>query len=78
MREILERLMQRSPKLFRKLLRIAIGLMAIAGSLLALEGSDNIKLPYWISKGSEYAIIAGTVAMGISKLTVEGGYEKQH
>jgi len=77
MKEIIQRLKSKSPKLFRRLLRFSISLMAIAASLLGLESSNNITLPFWISKGCEYAIIAGTVAMGVSKLTVEGGYENE-
>jgi len=51
--------------------------MGIGFSVIALETNHSIKIPLWISKVCEYTIIAGTVATGLSALTVDGGYKKQ-
>jgi hypothetical protein len=50
--------------------------MGIGFSVIALETSHKIKIPFWIYKLCEYSIIAGTVATPLSALTVEGGYKK--
>ena len=76
MREILERLKQRSPKLFRKLQRICVAIISTAISVTALDGNFNIVLPLWVSQVCTYLIIAGTVAGGVGLLPVEGGYKK--
>jgi hypothetical protein len=75
MKEILERLKQRSPKLFRQIQRICVAIISTAISVTALDGNFNIVLPLWVSQVCTYLIIAGTVAGGVGLLPVEGGYK---
>ena len=76
MREILDRLKQRSPKLFRQIQRLCFALIGIAASVLALEATYGIELSETISHALEQVLITCTVVGGVSKLAVEGGYEK--
>ena len=76
MKEILQRLTQRSPKLFRQIQRLCIALIGIAGAVLALESVYNIELSEFVSHVLEQVLITCTVVGGVAKLAVEGGYEK--
>jgi hypothetical protein len=76
MNEILNRLKQRSPKLFRQIQRLCIGLIGIAGTVLALEATYGIELSATLSNVLQQVLITCTVVGGVSKLAVEGGYEK--
>ena len=76
MKEILNRLKQRSPKLFRQIQRLCIGLIGIAGTVLALEATYGIELSANLSNVLQQVLITCTVVGGVSKLAVEGGYEK--
>jgi len=76
MKEILQRLSQRSPKLFRQIQRLCLALMGLAGAVLALEAAYGIELSATLSHVLEQVLITCTIAGGIAKLAVEGGYEK--
>ena len=76
MREILSRLKQRSPKLFRQIQRLCLALIGIAGTVLALEATYGIELSERLSHVLEQVLITCTVVGGVAKLAVEGGYEK--
>jgi len=76
MKEILQRLTQRSPKLFRQIQRLCIALIGIAGAVLALESVYSIELSEFVSHVLEQVLITCTVVGGVAKLAVEGGYEK--
>ena len=76
MKEILSRLKQRSPKLFRQIQRLCLALIGIAGTVLALEATYGIELSERLSHVLEQVLITCTVVGGVAKLAVEGGYEK--
>jgi hypothetical protein len=76
MKEILARLKQRSPKLFRQIQRLCLALIGIAGTVLALEATYGIELSETLSHVLEQVLITCTVVGGVAKLAVEGGYEK--
>jgi len=77
MNEIIQRLFSRSPKLFRQIQRLCIGLIGIAGTVLALEATYGIQLSATIVNALQQVLITCTVVGGVAKLAVEGGYEKQ-
>jgi len=77
MKEILQRLTQRSPKLFRQIQRLCIALIGIAGTVLALEATYGIELSETIQHVLEQVLITCTVVGGVAKLAVEGGYEDE-
>jgi len=77
MKEILTRLSSRSPKLFRQIQRLCLAVMGLAGSVLALEAAYGIELSVTMQHVLEQALITCTIAGGVAKLAVEGGYEKQ-
>jgi len=76
MNEIIQRLFSRSPKLFRQIQRLCIGLIGIAGTVLALEATYGIQLSATIANALQQVLITCTVVGGVAKLAVEGGYEK--
>ena len=76
MREILQRLKSKSPKLFRQIQRLCLALIGIAGTVLALEATYGIELSETLSHVLEQVLITCTVVGGVAKLAVEGGYEK--
>jgi hypothetical protein len=76
MKEILSRLKQRSPKLFRQIQRLCLALIGIAGTVLALEATYGIELSERLSHVLEQVLVTCTVVGGVAKLAVEGGYEK--
>jgi hypothetical protein len=78
MKEILSRLKQRSPKLFRQIQRLCLALIGIAGTVLALEATYGIELSERLSHVLEQVLITCTVVAGVAKLAVEGGYENDH
>jgi hypothetical protein len=75
MREILQRLKSKSPKLFRQIQRLCLALIGIAGTVLALEATYGIELSERLSHVLEQVLITCTVVGGVAKLAVEGGYE---
>lgn len=77
MREILQRLKSKSPKLFRQIQRICIALIGVAGTVLALEATYGIELSATIQHLLEQVLITCTVVGGVAKLAVEGGYENE-
>jgi hypothetical protein len=50
--------------------------MGLAGAVLALEAAYGIELSATLSHVLEQVLITCTIAGGIAKLAVEGGYEK--
>jgi hypothetical protein len=76
MNEIIQRLFSRSPKIFRQIQRVCLALIGIAGAVLALEAAYGIELSPNLSHALEQVLITCTIAGGIAKLAVEGGYEK--
>jgi len=76
MREIIQRLKSKSPKLFRQYNRFGAGLFGLCTSLIGLETSHSIELPLWLAESCKYGLCIGTVIMFISSQTVEGGYKK--
>jgi hypothetical protein len=78
MKEILSRLKQRSPKLFRQIQRLCLALIGIAGTVLALEATYGIELSERLSHVLEQVLITCTVVGGVAKLAVEGGYENDY
>jgi hypothetical protein len=76
MKEILQRLKSKSPKLFRQIQRLCLALIGIAGTVLALEATYGIELSETLSHVLEQVLITCTVVGGVAKLAVEGGYEK--
>jgi len=51
--------------------------MGLAGSVLALEATYGIELSATMQHVLEQALITCTIAGGVAKLAVEGGYEKE-
>ena len=76
MKEIIQRLTSKSPKLFRQIQRLCIALIGIAGTVLALEATYGIELSEFTQHVLEQVLITCTIAGGVAKLAVEGGYEK--
>ena len=76
MKEILQRLKSKSPKLFRQIQRLCLALIGIAGTVLALEATYGIELSERLSHVLEQVLITCTVVGGVAKLAVEGGYEE--
>ena len=77
MKEIINRLTSKSPKLFRQIQSLCIALIGIAGTVLALEATYGIELSDKISHVLEQVLITCTVVGGVAKLAVEGGYEDE-
>jgi len=77
MKEIIQRLTSKSPKLFRQIQRLCIALIGIAGTVLALEATYGIELSATIQHVLEQVLITCTVVGGVAKLAVEGGYENE-
>jgi len=50
--------------------------MGLAGAVLALEAAYGIELSPNLSHALEQVLITCTIAGGVAKLAVEGGYEK--
>lgn len=69
--KISERLKSKTPLFFKQVQRVSAGLIAIAGSVLALEATYQLELNPKLSKLAEWVLVAGTVAGGIARLTKE-------
>ena len=65
---ILNRYQKPTPKFFRTLRNIGIGLATAGGTLLAAP----VALPAWLLSAATYVVVAGTVATAVSQATVEG------
>lgn len=64
---ILNRYKQPTPKFFRTLRNVGLGLAAAGGALLAAP----VALPAWLLSAATYVVVAGTVATAVSQATVE-------
>lgn len=66
--EVIERIKAPTPKFFKKLRTIGLGLAAIAGTVLTAP----IALPAVVIKIAGYAAVAGGVLGAVSQTAVEG------
>lgn len=64
-----ERLKKPTPKFFRRLRNIGIGMTAIGGAIITLP----ILLPSTITTMAGYLIVAGTVASVVSQTVIKDG-----
>ncbi len=64
---ILDRFKKPTPKFFRTMRNLGIGLATVGGTLLAAP----ITLPAWLVSAATYLVVAGTVASAVSQATVE-------
>lgn len=77
MKEIIQRLKSPTPKFWKKVIRLGLYLGGIGGTILlapvTLEqaGINGVVLPPIIAKAAEILSIAGVVASGLAKLTVD-------
>jgi hypothetical protein len=71
MREIFQRLQRETPRFFKRLQAICLGLIAIAVSVLALDFQNYP----WLVRACEDTILVCTVLVGVLNLTVKGGYK---
>jgi len=65
---ILNRFKEPTPKFFKTLRNIGLGLATAGGTLLAAP----ITLPAWLFSIATYVVVAGTVVTAVSQATVEG------
>ena len=65
---ILNRYSKPTPKFFRTLRNVGIGLATAGGTLLAAP----IALPAWLLSAATYVVVAGTIVTAVSQATVEG------
>jgi hypothetical protein len=64
---ILNRYKSPTPKFFRTLRNVGLGLATAGGTLLAAP----VALPAWLLSAATYVVVAGTVATAVSQATVE-------
>ena len=64
---ILERIKSPTPKFFKKLRNMGLGLIAVGGVLV----SSTIALPIIAITIGQYLIVAGSVASAVAQTTVE-------
>lgn len=67
MNQIIERAIAPTPKFFKTLRTIGLGLLAISGGVLAAP----VALPVAITTIATYLAVAGGIASAISQITVE-------
>ena len=65
---ILNRYKSPTPKFFRTLRNVGLGLATAGGTLLAAP----VALPAWLLSAATYVVVAGTVATAVSQATVQG------
>lgn len=66
---ILNRFNKPTPKFFRILRNVGLGLATAGGTLLAAP----IAMPMWIVSVATYLVVAGTVATAVSQAVVQDG-----
>ncbi|WP_417369137.1 hypothetical protein [Gelidibacter japonicus] len=66
---ILNRYNKPTPKFFRILRNIGLGLATAGGTLLAAP----VALPVWVVSAATYFVVAGTVATAVSQAVVQDG-----
>lgn len=66
---ILNRYNKPTPKFFRILRNVGLGLATAGGTLLAAP----IAMPMWIVSVATYFVVAGTVATAVSQAVVQDG-----
>lgn len=66
---ILNRYNKPTPKFFRILRNLGLGLATAGGTLLAAP----IAMPVWIVTAATYLVVAGTVATAVSQAVVQDG-----
>ncbi len=64
---ILNRYKSPTPKFFRTLRNVGLGLATAGGTLLAAP----VALPAWLLSAATYVVVAGTVATAVSQATVQ-------
>lgn len=69
---ILNRYKSPTPKFFRTLRNVGLGLATAGGTLLAAP----VALPAWLLSAATYVVVAGTVATAVSQATVQGDEPK--
>lgn len=69
--DLFERMERPTPKLFRRLRNIGLGLTAIGGSVITVP----IMLPLVLTKIAGYLIVAGTVASVVSQTVINDSDE---
>lgn len=66
---ILNRYSKPTPKFFRILRNLGLGLATAGGTLLAAP----VIMPVWIVTAATYLVVAGTVATAVSQAVVQDG-----
>ena len=69
---ILDRYKKPTPKFFRFLRNLGVGLATAGGTILAAP----ISIPAWLLTAATYMIVAGTVATAVSQAVVEDQHQK--
>ena len=69
---ILNRYSKPTPKFFRILRNLGLGLATAGGTLLAAP----VAMPVWIVTVATYFVVAGTVATAVSQAVVQDGESK--
>jgi len=70
---ILDRYKKPTPKFFRILRTLGVGLATAGGTILAAP----VSIPAWLISIATYVVVAGTVATAVSQAAVEDDNEEQ-
>lgn len=70
---ILDRYRKPTPKFFKILRTLGVGLVTAGGTILAAP----INIPEWLLTTATYVVVAGTVMSAVSQAAVEDSYKDQ-